>query len=239
MSTPTLHYIFDPLCGWCYGAAPLVEAARALGGIGVAFHAGGMMTGSNRRQISPQWRAYVLPHDRRIAEMTGQPFGDAYLDGLLNDAGAVMDSEPPTTAILAAGALAGRGLDMLHRLQRAHYVDGLRIAEPAVLRTLAEELGLDGSAFDIAYAKLSGVATQHHIGASRDLLGQVGGQGFPTFVLDDGKGKRTLLDLGQYMGRPAEWLARLASAAAVAPAPAAAVAMHCDADSCVVPSEDR
>ncbi|MEG1327174.1 MAG: DsbA family protein, partial [Janthinobacterium sp.] len=27
---PTLHYIFDPLCGWCYGAAPLVEAARAV-----------------------------------------------------------------------------------------------------------------------------------------------------------------------------------------------------------------
>lgn len=25
MSTPTLHYIHDPLCGWCYGAAPLVR----------------------------------------------------------------------------------------------------------------------------------------------------------------------------------------------------------------------
>ena len=27
----TLHYIYDPLCGWCYGAAPLVEAARTAG----------------------------------------------------------------------------------------------------------------------------------------------------------------------------------------------------------------
>jgi putative protein-disulfide isomerase len=26
----TLHYIFDPLCGWCYGAAPLVAAARTV-----------------------------------------------------------------------------------------------------------------------------------------------------------------------------------------------------------------
>jgi protein-disulfide isomerase-like protein with CxxC motif len=67
MHTPTLHYIFDPLCGWCYGAAPLVQAARALAGIDVAFHAGGILTGSNRRQITPQWRNYVLPHDRRIA----------------------------------------------------------------------------------------------------------------------------------------------------------------------------
>ena len=235
MSTPTLHYIFDPLCGWCYGAAPLVEAARALDGIDVALHAGGMMTGSNRRPITPQWRAYVLPHDRRIAEMSGQPFGDAYLDGLLNDPGAVMDSEPPTTAILATDALAGRGIDMLHRLQRAHYVEGRRIAEAAVLRALAEELGMDGVAFDIAYGKSSGVATQRHIGASRELLGQVGGQGFPTFVLDDGQGKRTLFDFGQYIGRTEQWLARLAGAAVAAPAPAATAAMQCDADSCVVP----
>ena len=31
-SSPILHYIYDPLCGWCYGAAPLVEAARAVPG---------------------------------------------------------------------------------------------------------------------------------------------------------------------------------------------------------------
>ena len=24
-----LHYIYDPLCGWCYGAKPLVQAAQA------------------------------------------------------------------------------------------------------------------------------------------------------------------------------------------------------------------
>ncbi len=234
MNTPTLHYIFDPLCGWCYGAAPLVQAAQALAGIDVAFHAGGMMTGSNRRQISPQWRNFVLPHDRRIAEATGQPFGDAYLNGLLNDTAAVMDSEPPTTAILAAEALAGRGLDMLHRLQGAQYVDGLRIAEPAVLRTLGQEIGLDGAAFDILYRQLSGMATQHHISATRALLAQVGGQGFPTFALDDGSGKLVVLDLGAYLGRPVEWLARLASVAAPQPHATASAAMRCDADSCTI-----
>ena len=24
-----VHYLFDPLCGWCYGAAPLVRAITA------------------------------------------------------------------------------------------------------------------------------------------------------------------------------------------------------------------
>ena len=206
---PTLHYIFDPLCGWCYGAAPLVEAARAVPGLTVAFHGGGMMTGSNRRQITPEWRGYVLPHDRRIEQLSGQPFGDAYINGLLNDTTAMMDSEPPITAILAAEALAGQGLDMLQRVQRAHYVDGLRIADLPVLVALAQELGLDGAAFQAEYARQAGAATQQHIDASRALLAQVGGQGFPTFVLDDGSGKLSVIDIGDFLGQPAKLQAQL------------------------------
>ena len=208
---PTLHYIFDPLCGWCYGAAPLVEAARAVPGLRVAFHGGGMMTGSNRRQVTPAWRGYVLPHDRRIEQLSGQPFGDAYLNGLLNDTTAMMDSEPPITAILAAEALAGKGLDMLHRLQRAHYVEGLRIADLPVLVELARQLGLDGAAFEAAYAQQAGAATQQHIAASRALLARVGGQGFPTFVLDDGAGGLSVIDIGEFLGQPARLQARLGS----------------------------
>jgi putative protein-disulfide isomerase len=206
---PTLHYIFDPLCGWCYGAAPLVEAARAVPGLSVAFHGGGMMTGSNRRQITPEWRGYVLPHDRRIEQLSGQPFGDAYVNGLLNDTTAMMDSEPPITAILAAEVLVGKGLDMLQRLQRAHYVDGLRIADLPVLVSLAQELGMDGAAFQAEYARQAGAATQQHIDASRALLAQVGGQGFPTFVLDDGSGKLSVIDIGGFLGQPDKLQAQL------------------------------
>ncbi|MCF3992670.1 DsbA family protein, partial [Pseudomonas aeruginosa] len=27
MNDLTLHYLYDPLCGWCYGASPLLAAA--------------------------------------------------------------------------------------------------------------------------------------------------------------------------------------------------------------------
>jgi len=207
----TLHYIFDPLCGWCYAAAPLVDAVRNVPGLRVAFHGGGMMTGANRRPITPQWREYVLPHDRRIAEMTGQPFGEGYFEGLLRDTGAVMDSEPPITAILAAEALrAGGGLDMIHRLQRAHYVEGRRIADAEVLTALAAELGFDAGAFGTAYASLGGAATAQHIAASRQFLQRAGGQGFPTFVLAQADGRASRLDAGPWLGRADDWKARLA-----------------------------
>lgn len=210
--TATLHYIFDPMCGWCYAAAPLVDAARSVPGLKVEFHGGGMMTGANRRAISPQWREYVMPHDRRIAELTGQPFGEPYFEGLLRDTGAVMDSEPPTTAILAAEALrAGGGLDMVHRLQRAHYVEGRRIADADVLTALAVELGFDAEAFASAFARLSGEATSQHIAASRQLLQRAGGQGFPTFVLAQADGPANRIDIGPWLGRAEDWKAQLAA----------------------------
>ncbi|RYF82585.1 MAG: DsbA family protein [Comamonadaceae bacterium] len=219
-ATATLHYIFDPLCGWCYAAAPLVKAARTVAGLNVRFHGGGMMTGANRRTITPQWRDYVMPHDQRIAELTGQPFGTAYFDGLLRDTAAVMDSEPPTTAALAAEAAAGRGLDMIERLQRAHYEEGRRIAELPVLQALAEELDLPSQAFAQALQRLAGSATQAHIADSRQWLARAGGQGFPTFALAGADGALQTLDISLWLGRPEAWrqhLERRLQAAATQP----------------------
>ena len=207
-STTTLHYIYDPLCGWCYGAAPLAAAARDV--MPVIGHGGGMMTGANRKQVSPALRNYVMPHDHRIAELTGQKFGDGYFNGLLLDETAVFDSAPPIRAILAAEDMAGRGLDMLSRLQVAHYVEGKRIADDDVLQALAMELGLDADEFAQAYGRIGEEELQQHIAASRRLLAQAGGHGFPTFVLEQ-DGRLEMLDAGRWLGEPDAWREHLAA----------------------------
>lgn len=204
-----LHYLFDPLCGWCYGVAPLIDAAAEVPGLAIELHGGGMLTGSNRRMITPLWRSYVLPHDRRIAELSGQPFGDGYFNGLLNDQGAVLDSEPPISAILAAQAITGQGLTMLQRIQHAHYVEGRRIADVQVLTALAGELGLSLLQYSNAYQAACGRQTQAHIAASRVLLAQAGAQGFPTVLLEDNRGHMRVLELSHYLGRPQQWLSYL------------------------------
>lgn len=202
-----LHYIYDPLCGWCYGAKPLVQAAQGV--LPVIAHGGGMMTGANRKAVSPQLRNYVMPHDRRIAEYSGQPFGEAYFEGLLRDETAVFDSAPPIAAVLAAEQIAGRGIELLGRLQTAHYVEGRRIADQSVLLELAAEIGLEPLAFETAFHSAN---TEQHIKYSRALLAKVGGQGFPTLALER-NGQFTLVDVSPWLGKPeafAAWLAQLA-----------------------------
>jgi putative protein-disulfide isomerase len=206
-----LHYVFDPFCGWCYGAAPLVVALREINGLTISLHGGGMMAGRARQAVTPQLRDFVLHHDKRIAQMSGQPFGEAYQEGLLRDTSAVFDSEPPTTAILAAEQLGQRGLDLLKRIQHAHFVEGRKVADPVVLGELAVGIGIDGRDFDERYSALAGTPTFDHINESRALLGQVGGQGFPTFALVRDQ-QVSLLDFGRYLGRPADWQASVRKA---------------------------
>lgn len=231
MNTTTLHYIYDPLCGWCYGAAPLVKAARKI--VSVRPHGGGMMTGPRRQVVTPQLRDFVRPHDARIAQLSGQRFGKKYLDGLLCDTNAVFDSAPPTAAMLAAEAIAGRGLDMLAQLQIAHYVEGRRIADRTVLIDVATALGLESAAFADALDRQSGEAVQAHVSETRAFMAQVGAQGFPTFVLES---KETLqvVDFSGYLERPLDfqnWLRNQIDAPGTSHTP---TAFACDANGCAI-----
>lgn len=213
--TALLHYIYDPLCGWCYGAAPLIAAARDV--LPMRAHGGGMMTGARRQPVTPQLRAYVNPHDARIAALSGQHFGAGYRDGLLHDTGAVYDSEPPTIAILAADALAGRGLDMLAALHVAHYVDGRRIAERDVLIAIAQSLGFDADVFADAYDAHAGAVVQDHMQRTRALMARVQAPGYPTLLLETAEGWQRI-ELPPFYGDPQgfrHWLqARVATTAA-------------------------
>lgn len=208
-STPRirLHYVYDPLCGWCYAAAPLVKAARE--SLELVAHAGGMLAGARRRAVTDDWRNYVMPHDHRIAALSGQTFGAAYFDGLLRDRSAVLDSAPPTTAVLAADRFGGRGLDLLARLQTAHYVEGRRIADRDVLIELAQDIGLAGEPFAAAFDALADGPTDAHFSQSRDFLHQIGGNGFPTFALEVGR-QLELVASAPFLGKPQAWKEHLA-----------------------------
>ncbi len=231
MNLPILHYIYDPLCGWCYGAAPLVKAAREV--LPVRSHGGGMMIGARRQAVTPQLREFVKPHDARIAQLSGQSFGKAYIDGLLCDTTAVFDSAPPTAAMLAAEQIAGRGLDMLAQLQVAHYIDGRRIADRAVLIDVAAALGLEPDTFANAFDRQTGDAVQAHIQATRQFMAQAGAQGFPAFVLETESGMQSV-DFSRYLGRPQEFQDWLRAQTPISELADGTAAFGCDANGCAI-----
>ena len=97
-----LLYVMDPLCGWCYGNAETIERLADAFSSSYDFEIlpGGMITAPNTRTQTVSFRNYVLAADRRITELTGAEFGEAYVSSL-NDTSLLLDSEPPSRAIAA------------------------------------------------------------------------------------------------------------------------------------------
>lgn len=203
----TLHAIIDPLCGWCYAAAPLLDAA-AKAGFTIKLHGGGILPGPRRKQIDANWRDYVMPHDLRIAELTGQPFGENYFDGLLRNTTIVLDSAPPIKAMLAVDAMGGDSLAYLHSVQLAHYRDGHSASDEGNLARLAAELGLDPIGFAQHYAQGEDKLYEHIV-ESRALLNLMGVQGFPSMAIEDDDGNITAININRFYGQPAQWLSHL------------------------------
>jgi putative protein-disulfide isomerase len=200
----TLHYIYDPLCGWCYGAEPLVWAAANVDGLALRMHAGGLWPQPTR--LPDHMRRYIQQADARVGQMSGQPYGEPYLNGLLLDPELVLESRPVIAAVLAAQALdPSKALPMLRAIQHAHYERGEHVVREQTLERVAHEIGLDVAAFREA---LKDVPVDEHIAQSQELMNNVGAQGFPTFVLQIGD-DWLAVPHGRFASAPAkfaEWL---------------------------------
>lgn len=202
--TATLHYIHDPLCGWCYGAQPMVEAVQQLASSAIALqlHGGGLFHGST---LTASTRQHIRESDQRIARITGQKFGAPYFDGLLSDPETCYDSAAAIAAILAAQGLdADAGPPMLRGLQVAHYHEGLRVSEGRVLAGIAESIGLDPDRFQAALSSQSPESVVKHIAATRHRMHVSGATGFPTFFLESA-GRTVRIGHEPHYGAPGEF----------------------------------
>ncbi|MDR6511567.1 putative protein-disulfide isomerase [Novosphingobium capsulatum] len=187
-----ITYLFDPLCGWCYGAAPAVERLARLDGVTVQLAPTGLFAGENARPMDASFAAYAWQNDQRIARLTGQVFSDAYRTQVLGAAQALFDSAPATLGVVAVGQTAlDREIDALKLLQRARYVDGRNNAELAVVADTLAVAGLAEAANLVLSPDAALLAAYRaRIDAARGDMARFGVQGVPALVIDDARGRR-------------------------------------------------
>jgi putative protein-disulfide isomerase len=197
--TATLHYLYDPLCGWCYGAAPALRALAEAPGIPpLALHPTGLFAGAGARPMDRSFAAYAWSNDQRIARLTGQVFSEAYRRGPLEALGRRFDSGPATRALTAVHRLApAREVEVLDAIQRARFVEGQDITDAAVLSEILTGLGL-GDAVGLMDDPVLDAVLADRLAQARALMAAVGAGGVPTLVLRDADGARALPSDGLY-----------------------------------------
>jgi putative protein-disulfide isomerase len=205
--TPAGHLIFlyDPLCGWCYGSMPAVAALGERDDWIVEPLSSGLFAGNPERRIDAGHAAHIEAADERIAAMTGQVFSDAYRRDVLGDANQAFDSGPATQALCAVSRWdRTREIEALHALQRERWVRGRDITQTRVLvDALAAALG--GSSDEWA-ARLSAprlkAETQLRINRARQLMDAANVPGVPTLLWASREGLRLLPGQWLFSGRP-------------------------------------
>ena len=181
MSAPILWYFADPMCSWCWGFSPVIEAVRETyrDRMKIALVLGGLRPGETAPMTMPG-REEILHHWHAVHASTGQAFR---FEGALPD-GFVYDTEPASRAVVAMG-----GLDpalvfaMFKAIQAAFYAEGRDVTQPGILTERAVELGVNADTFMHAFdTDAARAKTQAHFKQAR----QAGVRGFPTLIAQQG-----------------------------------------------------
>jgi putative protein-disulfide isomerase len=181
-----LLYIFDPLCGWCYGMSPVVKqlAEEYAEQIPLTVLSGGMVTGSDVGPISQNWD-YVSQALQQVERVTDVKFSDAF-KRLGEEGSYINDSEPPSRALMAFKQLdpLAREIQFAHDIQQAHFGEGQDLNAVETYQKLVNRYGLDAAEFRRWFENdATSQATQHEF----EVVKRLGVQGFPTLIFAHGQ----------------------------------------------------
>ncbi|TBW34490.1 DsbA family protein [Siculibacillus lacustris] len=184
----TVVVVIDPLCGWCWGAAPALEKLAA-SHLPLRLVASGLFIGD--RPVTPEFAGYAWDNDQRIRALTGQVFSEAYREKVLGATDSKFDSGPATLAFTAVQLREpGRELAVLHALQAARWVDGRDITDEAVVAAVLRETGIDEDTVAAFLSEDEGVIRTLNERATfaRDLMHHFSARGVPVLlrVIDGG-----------------------------------------------------
>jgi putative protein-disulfide isomerase len=181
MNEPLLWYFADPMCSWCWGFSPVIEAVRDEfhDRMKIALVLGGLRPGETA-PMTAAGREAILHHWRQVHERTGQPFR---FDGALPE-GFVYDTEPASRAVVTVGGIEPESIfAMFKAIQSAFYAAGRDVTQPEVLADLAAGLGVTPARFlPVFDSDAARARTQAHFRQAR----QAEVRGFPTLILQRG-----------------------------------------------------
>ncbi len=199
MAIDHLIYLYDPLCGWCYGAMPAIHGLADLGGCIVEPVPSGLFVAPGKT-LDAEMARHIEQADARIASMSGQRFSDLYRRKVLANPELPFDSTAATEALTAVSLWnVRRELDALHALQRERFVAGRDISDRSVIaQALSASLGDEPETWEqrLAQPGLAAI-TDKRVARAKKVMKAVGMHGVPALVWPSDQGMRLL---------PGQWL---------------------------------
>ena len=182
---PTVYYLYDALCGWCYGFSPVMRQFFEQHKTEADFRvvSGGMITAE---RIGPIFESapYIRTAYKDVEQATGVQFGEPFLKGILAEGTTVMTSVPAATAMAVfQEKFPEKAVPFSADLLRMVYRDG---EAPEHMSGYVERAAEYGFPRDEFRYKLNSKEYHDRAFADFDLAGQFGVSGFPSLIVHAG-----------------------------------------------------
>ncbi len=189
----TLTYLFDPLCGWCYGASPMIQKLAQQSNLKLELAPTGLFSGGGRT-MDAAFAEHAWANDVRIEKLTGQSFTEQYRVQVLGKHGSRFDSDTTTLALTAVSLTEPqRELETLKVLQEARYVYAQDITATAVVEKLLRDMGLVAAANLLATGDVElRLANDARLKRAQQLLHAYDITGVPNMIVTNDSGSRLL-----------------------------------------------
>jgi len=155
-------YVYDALCGWCYGFSPVMTQFQEKYKDSLSFEviSGGMITGGRIGPIG-EVASYISWAYKDVEKATGIEFGSEFLNKTLKKGDAIFTSIPPAVALSVFKDLDPKNsFRFASELQKMIYYDGIEPENIEAYGKIAAKFGLDTDSFvlkmkDPLYKKLA------------------------------------------------------------------------------------
>ncbi len=182
---PTFFYVYDALCGWCYGFSPVMKAFFETHRDAYDFKvvSGGMVMGDRSGPIG-EVASYIKGAHKQVEERAGVKFGDAFLNGLLEEGTAQFSSLQPAIAMSVFRSFKpSEQVPFAHDLQSMIYSDGIGPEEIGHYGEIAARYGISKEEFNLAMSNEELIKDAY---GDFEIARQLDVRGFPSAFIHRG-----------------------------------------------------
>lgn len=188
---PTLIYVFDGLCSYCYGfdTQLFLIMQELKNEVELKIISGGMNIGNDTPRIKEKLGETFRDDYRQVVQITGADIRENYLAGTVDKENYIVNSEIPARAFSTFKTIeknTERHLDFVFNMHQNLYVEGLNPNEDELYRKTIETFGFDANAF---LQKMKSDEALKSAYQDFDLAKEIGSDLFPQLYVQDNQGK--------------------------------------------------
>jgi len=176
-------YVYDALCGWCYGFSPVITDIEKKYRDRFDFEviSGGMVTGDRIGSIG-EVAPYIKWAYKDVEKATGVKFGNTFLNETLEKGEAIFTSIEPAIALsIFKDFKKEDNIAFAGALQKAIYYDGIEPLNLEAYGKIAQRFGLDSADF---VSKMEDTYFKNLAYEDFKNAAAFGVRGFPTLIAE-------------------------------------------------------